>query len=121
MPAFTIFIIKYLQSLIKRDQLNKTFKVEAFYKISLISLCILATLIGILIFQQFHYNYYYTSISILIIMLSYGTTAAFIIWLSLLFFSWYKSNRNLLVFLYFMSMLMIAFNLIMTGVYTGSR
>ena len=114
-------IIKYLQSSIKRDQLNKTLKVQAFYKIALISLYILATLIGILIFQQFHYNYYYTSVSILIIMISYGTAAGFIIWLSLLFFSWYKSNRNLIVILYFISTLMIAFNLITTGVYTGVK
>jgi hypothetical protein len=115
------FMIKYLQSLIKRDQLNKILKVRAFYKISLISLCILATLIGILIIQQFHYNYYYTSISILIIMISYGTAAGFLIWLSVLFFSWYKSNRNLIVILYFISMLMISFNLITTGVYTGIK
>ena len=114
-------IIKYLQSSIKRDQLNKTLKVQAFYKIALISLYILATLVGILIFQQFYYNYYYTSVSILIIMISYGTAAGFIIWLSLLFFSWYKSNRNLIVILYFISTLMIAFNLITTGVYTGVK
>ncbi|HEU5172611.1 MAG TPA: hypothetical protein VFT83_03700 [Nitrososphaeraceae archaeon] len=114
-------IIKYLQSSIKRDQLNKTLKVQAFYKISLISLCLLGILIGILIFQQFYYNYYYTSISIFIIMISYGTAGGFIIWLSLLFFSWYKSNRNLIVFLYFISTLMIAFNLIITGVYTGVK
>ena len=114
-------IIKYLQSSIKRDQFNKTLKVQAFYKIALISLCILATLIGILIFQQSHYNYYYTSISILIIMISYGTAAGFLIWLSVLFFSWYKSNRSLIVILYFISTLMIAFNLITTGVYTGVK
>jgi hypothetical protein len=114
-------IIKYLQSSIKRDQLNKPLKVQVFYKISLISLCILATLMGILIFQQFHYNYYYTSISILIIIISYGTAAGFLIWLSVLFFSWYKSNRSLIVILYFISMLMIAFNLITTGVYTGVK
>jgi hypothetical protein len=54
-------------------------------------------------------------------MISYGTAAGFIIWLSLLFFSWYKSNRNLIVILYFISTLMIAFNLITTGVYTGVK
>ena len=114
-------MIKYLQSSFKRDRLNKTLKVQSFYKISLISLCVLATLIGILIFQQFYNNYYNTSISIFIIMISYGTAAAFIIWLSLLFFSWYKSNHNLIVILYFISMLVIAFNLIMTAAYTGVK
>jgi hypothetical protein len=114
-------IIKYLQSSFKRNQLKKTLRIQAFYKIPLISLYILVILIGILIFQQFYYNYYNTSISIFIIMISYGTAACFIIWLSLLFFSWYKSNRNLLVFLYFISMLMISFNLITTAIYISVK
>jgi hypothetical protein len=39
----------------------------------------------------------------------------------LLFFSWYKSNHNLIVFLYFISMLVIGFNLIMTSAYTSAK
>ena len=61
------FIIKYLQSSFKRDRLNNTLRVQSFYKISLISLCVLGTLIGFLIFQLFYNNYYNTSISIFII------------------------------------------------------
>ena len=114
-------IIKYLQSSIKRDRLNNTLKVQSFYKISLISLCVLATFIGFLIFQLFYNNYYNTSISIFIITISYGTATAFIIRLSLLFFSWFKSNHNLIVFLYFISMLVIGFNLIMTAAYTNVK
>ena len=115
------FIIKYLQSSFKRDRLNNTLKVQSFYKISLISLCVLGTLIGFLIFQLFYNNYYNTSISIFIITISYGTATAFIIRLSLLFFSWFKSNHNLIVFLYFISMLVIGFNLIMTAAYTSVK
>jgi hypothetical protein len=115
------FIIKYLQSSIKRDRLNKELKVQSFYKISLISLCILATFIGFLIFQLFSNNHYNTSMIIFIITISYGTATAFIIRLSLLFFSWYKSNHSLIVFLYFISMLVIAFNLIMTAAYTSVK
>jgi hypothetical protein len=114
-------LIKYLQISFKRDRLNKTLKVQSFYKISLISLCVLGTFIGFLIFQLFNNNYYNTSISIFIITISYGTAAVFIIRLSLLFFSWYKSNHNLTIFLYFISMLMIAFNLIMTSAYTSAK
>ena len=115
------FIIKYLQSSFKRDRLNNTLKVQAFYKISLISLCVLGTFIGFLIFQLFYNNYYNTSISIFIITISYGTATAFIIRLSLLFFSWFKSNHNLIVFLYFISMLVIGFNLIITAAYTSVK
>jgi hypothetical protein len=115
------FIIKYIQSSFKRDQLNKTLKSKAFYIISLVSLCVLGTLIGFLIFQQFYNSYYNTSISISIIAISYGIAAAFIVWLSLLFFSWYKSNHSLIVFLYFISMLVIGFNLVMTATITSIK
>ena len=115
------FIIKYIQRSFKIDRLNKKLKAKTFYIISLTSLCILGTLIGFLIFQQLYNNYYDTSISISIIMISYGTAAGFIIWLSLLFFSWYKSNHNLIVFLYFISMVVIAFNLIMTAAFTSAK
>ena len=99
------FIIKYLQSSFKRDRLNNTLKVQSFYIISLISLCVLGISIGFMIFQLFYNNYYNTSMIIFIITISYGTATAFIIWLCLLFFSWFKSNHNLIVFLYFISIL----------------
>jgi hypothetical protein len=115
------FIIKYIESSFKRDRLSKKFKAKNFYRIPLISICVLGTFIGFLIFQLFYNNYYNTSISIFIITISYGTAAFFIIRLCLLFFSWFNSNHNLIVFLYFISMLMIAFNLITTAVYTSAR
>lgn len=114
-------IIMYLQNSLKKDLLKRTLKTQIFYKIQLVSVSLLAIFIGLLIFQQFYYDYYYTSITIFIIVISYGTAAGFIIWLSLLFFSWYKSNRNLIVLLYFISMLMIAFNLITTLTYTNVK
>jgi hypothetical protein len=114
-------IIRYIKSAFKSDRLNKTLKVKAFYIISLTSISVLATLIGFLIFQQFYYEYYDTWISISIIMISYGTAAAFIVWLSLLFFSWFRSNHNLIVFLYFISMAVIAFNLTMTAAFVSAK
>ena len=115
------FIIKYLQSSFKTDRLSKKLKANTFYIISLISISILGISIGFLIFQLFYYNYYNTSMIIFIITISYGTATAFIIRLSLLFFSWYKSNHNLIVFLYFISILIIAFNSIMTAAYTNAK
>jgi hypothetical protein len=115
------FIIKYVKSSFESDRLKKTLKIKAFYIISLTSLGVLAALIGVLIFQQFYNNYYETSISISIIAVSYGTAAVFIIWLSLLFFSWHKSNHSLVVFLYFVSTLVIAFNLIMTAAFVSAK
>jgi hypothetical protein len=104
---------------IKGYSLNRTFK--AFYLISLTSLCVLAALIGFMTFQQFYYSYFYTSLIIHIVSISYGTAASLMIWLSLLFFSWYKSNHSLIVFLYFISILIIAFNLIITAIFVNTK
>lgn len=114
------FIIKYIESSFKRDRLSKK-KAKTFYIMSLISICVLGAFIGFLIFQLFYNNYYNTSIIIFIITISYGTAAVFIIRLSLLFFSWFNSNHNLIVFLYSISTLMIGFNLIMTATYTSAK
>jgi len=114
-------IIKYLQRSFKRNRLKKTLNVNLLYNISLISLLIIATLMALLTLQQLYNNYYNISILIFIIILSYGTAASFIIILSILFFSWYKSTHNWIVFLFFISMAFIAFNLVMTAVITNLK
>jgi hypothetical protein len=114
--------VRYLKRSFETDQLTRrTLRVKAFYIIFLTSLGILAALIGAMIFQQFYNKYYDTSISISIIVLSYGIAAAFIIWLSLLFLSWYKTNHSLIVFLYFVSMLGIAFNLVLAATFVSVK
>jgi hypothetical protein len=105
---FLQLIIKYVTNSFNKYQLNKSIKVKAFYTMSLSSLLILSTLTGFMVFQQFYSSYYEISIAISIIAVSYGSAAAFTILLSILFLSWYKSNHNLIVFLYFVSMLIIA-------------
>jgi hypothetical protein len=113
--------VKYVTNSFKIGRLNKSLKINTFYAISLTSLSILASLIGILIFEIFYFNYYDARISISIIAVSYGTAAAFITWLAFLFFSWFRSSRNLVVFLYFISMSIIALNLITTATLTGAK
>jgi hypothetical protein len=111
-------VIKYIQNSFKRDRLNKRLNVNLLYRISLISLFVLGILMGLLIFQLLYNNYYEELIPILIIIISYGTGAGFIIKLSMLFISWYRSNHSQIVFLYFISMLLIASNLVMTAIIT---
>jgi hypothetical protein len=116
-----IIIIKYLQISFKRHQLKKTLNVNLLYTISLFSLLVIGTLFGLLMFQESSYYYHRTLIPILIIIISYGTAAAFIIRLSMLFISWYKSKHNWIVLLYFVSMSLIVFNLLMTAVVTDIK
>ena len=111
-------LINYLQRSFKRHLIIKTLNVNLLFRILLVSLVVIGTLMGVLIFQQFYNNYYKISLPILIIIISYGIASSFILRLSILFISWFKSNHNRIVFLYFISMLLIAFNLIMTATVT---
>jgi hypothetical protein len=74
-----------------------------------------------MIFQQVYDSQYDKSISILIIALSYGAASTFLILLSLSFLFWYRSNRSIIVLLYFISMLLISFNLITTATFTIAK
>ena len=115
------FLINYVENSFASNQLKKSLKVKVIYIMFKASLGLLAALIGALIFQMFYYSYYYTSTSISIILLSYGIAAALIISLSLSFFSWYKSNHSRIVLLYFIAMLGIAFNLVMTAAFVAVK
>jgi hypothetical protein len=115
------WLIVYIHTFFQRERLNRTLRVKAIYLGSLLSLSILAGLIGFLTFQQFYYGFYYTSIVTVVIALSYGIASGFVIWLVLLFFSWYKSRYDKIVLLYSISMSVIAFNLIMTATFMGVK
>ena len=114
-------LIRYIQGSFQNERLYRTLKVKAINAISYISLCILASLIGFLIFQLFNNNYYYTDICIAIIVTSYGTAAWFLIWLSTLFLSWYKLSHNKIVLFYLISISILAFNLIMTATFASLK
>jgi MFS family permease len=108
-------IILYLQRVFKNQRLNKHINIRLLSKISLISLSVIGIWMGLLIFQQFYNNYYQSLITIVITVISYGTASGLIIRLSISFLHWYNSNHNRIVFLYFISMVFISFNLIMTS------
>ena len=114
-------IIRYLYNSFKGYRWKEVLNVGLLYRISFISLLMIGTLMALLMFQQFYNNYYQVSIPILIVIVSYLVAATFIIMLSILFLSWYKSHRNRIIFLYFVSMLLIAFNLVMTATITVAK
>jgi hypothetical protein len=109
-------IIKYIKDSLKANQSNKTSNVNLLYRISFTTVCIVGVLLGVLIFQQIFDNHYDILFSVLIISVSYTIATGFIGKLSTLFFSWYKSNHNLVTFLYFISLSLIAFNLFITAI-----
>ena len=104
-------LLKQVWNSFKSNQLHSRLQV----RISLIALSVLGVLIATMIFQLYYYNQYSSFLTIAIIILSYTTAAGFIIYLSWMFMSWYKSTHKFIIFLYLMSMYLIAFNLIMTA------
>src|SRR5687768_8816573 len=114
-------VIKYLYHSFKGYRWKKSLNVNLLYRISFVSLLIIGTLIALLICQQFYNSYYKVSIPILIVIISYVVTTAFIVMLSILFLLWYKSHHNRIIFLYFVSMFLIAFNLVMTATITVAK
>jgi hypothetical protein len=115
------YLVRHIHDSFQARPINRTLRVKSIYVVSLLSLVVLAVLVGSIIFQQFYNESYYTSAVIGITVLSYGTAAGFVIWLSLLFLSWFRSHHDIVVLLYFISMLVIAFNLIVTATYTSVK
>jgi len=72
-----------------------------------------------MLFQMYYYNQYSSVLTIAVIVVSYGTSAGFIIWLASMFMSWYKSTHKFIILLYLVSMSLIAFNLIMTAAFAS--
>ncbi|MGI8834782.1 MAG: hypothetical protein ACR2IS_19385 [Nitrososphaeraceae archaeon] len=113
-------IIRYLKS-IKKDYSKKKLAVRIFDLIPLASLYAIGAVFAVLAFQQFYYNHYNKILSILVITISYGTASILIIRLSTLFISWYISQKNIIILLYFLSMSLIAFSLITTAFITSLK
>jgi hypothetical protein len=116
-----LLAIRFVMNSLGSYQLRKTPKVRAFYLISLTSFFVLTFFIGLLVYQVFYYHYYETWINISIVSISYGISSVLIIWLALIFFSWYKSSHDRVVFLYFVSMSLIAFHLILTTIFIDAK
>jgi hypothetical protein len=116
-----LLAIRLIMNSFGKYQLRKTPKVRAIYLISLTTFFVLTFFIGLLAYEQFNYRYYEIWVSIVIVTISYGASSVLIIWLVLIFFSWYKSSHDRVVFLYFVSMSLIAFHLILTGLFIGAK
>jgi hypothetical protein len=104
-----------------KRELRNIPKVRTLYHTSLASFASLAFFIGIIMFLLFYYNFYDTWINMLIASISYGASAIMLIQLSLLFLHWFKTSKDLIVLLYFVSISLIAFNLILTAVFVDLK
>jgi hypothetical protein len=111
-------IVYYLRNSFLRYQINFAFNSKILNQIFFISLGLLTISFGYLTLHMIYYNSYFTSITIIIILISYIVSSFFLLALLVLFVTWYRSNRNSLVLLYSVSMVLILFNLLLTAAYS---
>jgi hypothetical protein len=111
-------IIRYLRGSFLKYQVYFGFNSNTFNMIFFVSLGLLTAFFGLLTLQMLYYNSYYTLITIIIVVISYVLSSFFLIALFVLFVSWYRTNRNSMVLLYSISMVLILFNLVLTSAYS---
>jgi hypothetical protein len=107
------FIIEYVKSR-ERISAKKATSMDIFHKGITIAQYALAIILLIAIFQIITVSHYNISLLILAIGISYIMAIANLSLLSRRFFSWYRSNRNLVVFLYGFSAASLSLNAALT-------
>lgn len=112
------FYVLYLTRRLLAFHSNTNFSLMM-YKLTLILFAIQIAVFLLLLFEIFYYNYYEKILIITISTLTYGTTSFLLLSLALKFFFWFKTKKNLKIFLYFLSMSVIASNLIFAALYTS--
>jgi hypothetical protein len=81
---------------------------------------LLAILVSVILQMIFTSSYHVFSLKA-IIFVSYGLSFALLALLAKRFFSWFKSNRNLVVLVYALAVSMLSINSVITIVYTNSE
>jgi hypothetical protein len=109
-----LVLFKYTKVLSK-TQLGRGFNIKMLNLAASIFYTVTVALISLVIVQMFIYNYYDTWILFSIILVTYGGASFFIGYASKLFISWYMRHRNIIILMYFISMLVIFLNLLITS------
>lgn len=109
------FILNYLKIFSSKTPMKLNFK--PMYLISLICICLSGVLITLMIFQMYFYHYYDKNIIQIVQIMNYAIASFFIVKLSTLFISWFKLQKKLIFLLYFITISLIAFNLLITSYY----
>jgi hypothetical protein len=112
------FIVEYVKSR-QRIFAKKTASIDMFHRTVAISQYALAIILLIAIFQTIIASHYNISLLMLAIGISYMLAIVNLGFLSQRFFSWYRSNRNLVVFLYGFSAASLSLNAGLTLAFSG--
>ncbi len=109
-------IINYIRIYFKRKftRLN----VKLFSSFAIAGICLSSILIGSIIFHMVSFHYYNKTSLLITINIVYLIASVFVIRLALLFIAWFKLKHNLIFLLYFITIALISFNLIITSIHS---
>jgi hypothetical protein len=109
------FIIQhYTKGLAIKSELGRRLRLKVFERLSQFAFYFIAVTVSYLIFQLFYFGYYYTFTLMLIVLVAYGTASVLIGKTAILFFSWYRQTHNYVILMYFVSLSLILFTLVLT-------
>lgn len=112
-------IMKYINNLFFYDKKIRRISINKFYRLNLLSSAISGILVIAIIYQLIFNGSYNLLLIYLFIIIGYGIAFIMLAYLSTLFLSWYKRNKNVKILLFFISMLLITFDMIITATLTG--
>lgn len=114
--AIELLVIYHVKKLIAKTKGNTKINVKLLNKIVYIAQFFIICLTTFLTIQIFYNNYYYSILLMMIITVVFGTASLLIGKIMVLFISWYRIKRNIVFFIYSLSLSMIIFNLVMTTI-----
>ena len=109
-------IINYIRTYFERKFPRINIKLFSIFAIAGIGLS--SILIGLIIFYMISFHHYNKSLLLIMININYLIASVFVIRLALLFITWFKQKHNLIFLLYFITIALISFNLIITSIHT---
>jgi len=114
--SLEFIMINYVKKLIAKEKSNSKMDVKITSLLASLSYYALMILFSLLIFELYYFDYYDTLLIMIIISISFGVASIFIGKTVLLFISWFRFKHNFIFLLYFTSMSMILFNLVVTSI-----
>jgi hypothetical protein len=116
---FQFILINYIRRYFEKKFSRINVKGFSFFLIA--GICLSSILIGLIVIHMVFLQNYNKSLLLIMININYLIASIFVIRLALLFITWFKQKHNLIFLLYFITMALISFNLIITSIHTFIR
>jgi hypothetical protein len=108
-------LILYSGKITAKRQLGARLRLKVFEAAGRFTYYFIFVTVGFLIFQLLYFDYYYSFTLTLIVLATYSVASVLVGKTAILFFTWYRQTGNFIILMYFISLSLIIFTLIMTN------